>query len=229
MPRRPTHRPSPPSPLPASLERLHAAGIVASVEYDAATGEGAVRFTPAYHALLLAGRLPFVEPGFLEAWQAGDPRVVRAWVEREAALLDRGRGAPDEEVSCSEGAPSGGGWLARKDSNLQPPDPESGALPLSHSPARPVAGIRSLPCRRRLLNRPSPSVVGAAVRPSSQAVERPTRDSRPDRSWVSCDHCLSNREQWPVAPSMIETHDRPGRHPPASLNHRPTLMTRCSD
>jgi hypothetical protein len=25
-------------------------------------------------------------------------------------------------------------WLARKDSNLQPPDPESGALPLSHAP-----------------------------------------------------------------------------------------------
>src|SRR5450759_1387246 len=26
-------------------------------------------------------------------------------------------------------------WLARKDSNLQSPDPESGALPLGHSPA----------------------------------------------------------------------------------------------
>ena len=29
----------------------------------------------------------------------------------------------------------GGNWLARKDSNLQSPDPESGALPLGHSPA----------------------------------------------------------------------------------------------
>lgn len=27
-------------------------------------------------------------------------------------------------------------WLARKDSNLQSPDPESGALPFGHSPAR---------------------------------------------------------------------------------------------
>ena len=27
-----------------------------------------------------------------------------------------------------------GGWLARKDSNLRSPDPESGALPLGHSP-----------------------------------------------------------------------------------------------
>jgi hypothetical protein len=26
-------------------------------------------------------------------------------------------------------------WLARKDSNLQSPDPESGALPLGHAPA----------------------------------------------------------------------------------------------
>ncbi len=28
-----------------------------------------------------------------------------------------------------------GNWLARQDSNLEPPDPESGALPLSHAPA----------------------------------------------------------------------------------------------
>ena len=34
--------------------------------------------------------------------------------------------------SCSEG------WLARQDSNLEPPDPESGALPLSHAPTRPA-------------------------------------------------------------------------------------------
>jgi hypothetical protein len=27
-----------------------------------------------------------------------------------------------------------GSWLARKDSNLRSPDPESGALPLGHSP-----------------------------------------------------------------------------------------------
>src|SRR3954463_365513 len=31
-------------------------------------------------------------------------------------------------------------WLARKDSNLQSPDPESGALPLGHSPVEPVVG-----------------------------------------------------------------------------------------
>jgi hypothetical protein len=29
------------------------------------------------------------------------------------------------------------GWLARKDSNLRSPDPESGALPLGHSPVGP--------------------------------------------------------------------------------------------
>src|SRR5436190_12451543 len=43
-----------------------------------------------------------------------------------------------------DGAPhSPGSWLARQDSNLEPPDPESGALPLSHAPAT----VRSLPER----------------------------------------------------------------------------------
>ncbi len=32
-------------------------------------------------------------------------------------------------------------WLARKDSNLRSPDPESGALPLGHSPVEPVGMI----------------------------------------------------------------------------------------
>ena len=43
-------------------------------------------------------------------------------------------------------------WLARKDSNLQSPDPESGALPLGHSPASPGARP-SLPCRRQIAQR----------------------------------------------------------------------------
>jgi hypothetical protein len=37
-------------------------------------------------------------------------------------------------------------WLARKDSNLRSPDPESGALPLSHAPASELA--EGLPPRR---------------------------------------------------------------------------------
>src|SRR4029079_15995745 len=41
--------------------------------------------------------------------------------------------------------PSAGVWLARKDSNLRSPDPESGALPLGHSP---VTG-RVIPQGRR--------------------------------------------------------------------------------
>jgi hypothetical protein len=31
----------------------------------------------------------------------------------------------------------GRSWLARQDSNLEPPDPESGAIPLGHAPAMP--------------------------------------------------------------------------------------------
>src|SRR3954447_22558516 len=38
-------------------------------------------------------------------------------------------GGPQWSARCS-------GWLARKDSNLRSPDPESGALPLGHSPVR---------------------------------------------------------------------------------------------
>src|SRR4051794_22843183 len=39
-------------------------------------------------------------------------------------------------VAHTRDAPhSRGSWLARQDSNLEPPDPESGALPLSHAPA----------------------------------------------------------------------------------------------
>jgi hypothetical protein len=94
MKRRP---PSTPAWLPASLEHLRAAGLVESVGHDDDTGEGRVVFTPAYHALLLAGRLPFLEEGFLEAWQTGDPRVVRTWVEREASRVISGQPAAGEE------------------------------------------------------------------------------------------------------------------------------------
>ena len=44
-------------------------------------------------------------------------------------------------------------WLARQDSNLEPPDPESGALPLSHAPATDAhssAGTRPPPWPRYL-------------------------------------------------------------------------------
>src|SRR3954465_11237837 len=39
---------------------------------------------------------------------------------------------------------SQGNWLARKDSNLQSPDPESGALPFGHSPAARAQSTPSL-------------------------------------------------------------------------------------
>ena len=55
--------------------------------------------------------------------------------KRRTACFAPGRGHQGEE---------GRRWLARKDSNLQSPDPESGALPLGHSPAMPV-GRPSLP------------------------------------------------------------------------------------
>src|SRR3972149_3889182 len=42
------------------------------------------------------------------------------------------------------------GWLARKDSNLRSPDPESGALPLGHSPVNAAGmGPRKAPATRQ--------------------------------------------------------------------------------
>ena len=40
------------------------------------------------------------------------------------------------------------GWLVRKDSNLQSPDPESGALPFGHSPPGPDGLQEFIPRRR---------------------------------------------------------------------------------
>ncbi len=56
-----------------------------------------------------------------------------------AARSQRAAGAPASSARTfsTAGAVSARGlwnWLARKDSNLQSPDPESGALPLGHSP-----------------------------------------------------------------------------------------------
>ena len=60
------------------------------------------------------------------------------------------RDLPPGAATCRRIPPDGGivwgSWLARKDSNLQSPDPESGALPFGHSPAAPAeftAGRRS--------------------------------------------------------------------------------------
>ena len=54
----------------------------------------------------------------------------------------RGRGAPTDPQTCGRNCGRGAGrkprhlvvWLASKDSNLESPDPESGALPFGHSP-----------------------------------------------------------------------------------------------
>ncbi len=52
-------------------------------------------------------------------------------------------------------------WLARKDSNLQSPDPESGALPLGHSPASRSDMLSEGPSPPRL-SAASPTATGSA-------------------------------------------------------------------
>jgi hypothetical protein len=59
-----------------------------------------------------------------------------------APFVPRGR------THCKPGRGWSGGWLARKDSNLQSPDPESGALPFGHSPPGPE-GLQEFSPRRR--------------------------------------------------------------------------------
>lgn len=71
-----------------SMARLASAGILGPVTLDAATGKGVLSFTPEVHRLLLTGRDPLREPGFIEAFLTGDALQVRAWLIAEAALLD---------------------------------------------------------------------------------------------------------------------------------------------
>jgi hypothetical protein len=83
-----------------SLERLIAAGILGAYTYDPGQQEGYVRFSRPFHRLLMAGRMPDREPGFWVAWLSGDPLVVRAWIEREAAAL--GPDAPTADAGDGE-------------------------------------------------------------------------------------------------------------------------------
>jgi hypothetical protein len=73
--------------LLASLSRLQRAGIIDQVIHDDRTAAGTFSWTPSYLKLLMAERQVFSEPGLLAAWATGDPLAVRAWIEREAALL----------------------------------------------------------------------------------------------------------------------------------------------
>jgi hypothetical protein len=71
-----------------STMRLRAAGVIESVAHDVRSGNGAVRFTAAYHRLLMAGRRPLEEEEFRDAWLSGDPARVRSWIGRESAMLE---------------------------------------------------------------------------------------------------------------------------------------------
>ena len=79
------------------------------------------------------------------------------------------------------------GWLGRKDSNLRSPDPESGALPLGHSPVgyrRPRARVRgpSLPRVRTSLNRqPKETRDTLAVMTQGYVSGMDGKATRPDR------------------------------------------------
>ena len=81
-------------------------------------------------------------------------------------------------------------WLARKDSNLRSPDPESGALPLGHSPVV-EAPVRARPSESSA-GRPSTPRIPAAYRdlvecPPVAALTTIGADGYPQTSVVWCD------------------------------------------
>ena len=98
---------------------------------------------------------------------------------------------------------SRGHWLARKDSNLRSPDPESGALPLGHSPVEPR------PFYRR---GPGPAC-SATLRPVDQ------QETGPDV--VTSDLPRPLDPQSPIPPTPATPADgpaRPSRYVPAVLD-----------
>ena len=76
----------------ASVARLRSAGLIDRIDHDVATGQGELSFTPACLLLMRAGRNPFAEKGFVQAWLSGDAAAVRSWVEAEAAAIDDSTG-----------------------------------------------------------------------------------------------------------------------------------------
>ena len=88
------------------------------------------------------------------------------------------RGRPEQPARrCVDGRLARD-WLARKDSNLQSPDPESGALPFGHSPATGPDDTTGPPGSRRTAAAPGPTAPGP-VWPSPRLRRR--RRTTPDR------------------------------------------------
>ena len=91
---------------------------------------------------------PHRATGLTTSAQAYEPRPRRVSCGSSRVATSGGTKRDDDHGSSRRRWP---GWLARKDSNLQSPDPESGALPLGHSPARgQVYARRPLPPARRI-------------------------------------------------------------------------------
>ena len=107
--------------------------------------------------------------------ESGVPGVSAPWSPTS------GFATPTSSSSCSRGRSTsrsslrgtpktGLAWLARKDSNLQSPDPESGALPLGHSPAMPGRAPLSLPRGAQPPQLGSPAKRGPAAVQASRSV-----------------------------------------------------------
>src|SRR5205809_6632025 len=76
--------------------------------------------------------------------------IVTSALSRGRVPVDRTWGSHERDTGMSPRR-LGTRWLGRKDSNLQPSDPESAALPLRHSPStfRRVAGRTIVRTSRR--------------------------------------------------------------------------------
>ena len=72
-----------------SMARLESAGLLGPTTIDPTTGQRMFSLGSNVHRLLMAGRDPTREAGFLEAFMTGDPSRVRNWLAGEAERLDR--------------------------------------------------------------------------------------------------------------------------------------------
>jgi hypothetical protein len=142
---------------------------------------------------------------------------------------------PAQRAATCSRAPRNGriareSWLARKDSNLQSPDPESGALPLGHSPATGPPSACSRAAISTAVRRSVPSESGGPVDPRQRQARRRNR------------RCVERHRRAgrivpqppPVAPRVRSLNvppagpagpaRRPGRTPPARLTPRGLAM-----
>src|SRR5207249_11965056 len=121
-----------------------------------------------------------------DVWRTNREIVRRSWHDRTSSARDPSEGRNRNIWWFSGGcALDVAAWLARKDSNLRSPDPESGALPLGHSPVPPRAyrfHLIRAKLRSRDLDRSRCGFQGGPFRTGRPLVDASVSPRRQDRN-----------------------------------------------